>query len=534
MRSILVIIAILFFCSAGFAQPPLSNDQFYFDQVCNLTQERMIDVSIIDPEGDQLSYSLIVGVGSIDAVTGVLSYTPDTSGVFYFEVSANDGSNETIYMVWDTLILNSPPKVFCNDSVVNLCAPEEICFDVIADDPDLDFAYIFKLEGVGSFEQLDGSSGRVCFMPADLDSADYLFIFRAADDCIINGSRLSSGNFPPCCRDTSLITVLINRPPTISCPDDIVLINPTEDEYCFDIESANPDGSDIAYNILSGNANLNNNQVCFNINETKQFVIEIEATNECGRSDTCQVSVTIDIEDEGDIYFDIKPTSCPNPLNIKGNVLRGGSMLPTAILGTEEFDVRDIDPSSLYLMGIAPIRWSYEDETAPALKSEDSCVCTEEGPDGYEDMTLKFDKEEIMGQLGGLYDGQIIELTISGKLNDGTEFEASDCMLVRAGKSGQASEVDSNMKIKKPHLVGNNPNPFNPSTVISFRLTETKDVKLEIINLSGQIVSTLANRRYNAGLHLVTWDAGSFASGIYFYRLTTDDNIDTKKMVLLK
>jgi hypothetical protein len=83
--------------------------------------------------------------------------------------------------------------------------------------------------------------------------------------------------------------------------------------------------------------------------------------------------------------------------------------------------------------------------------------------------------------------------------------------------------------------LGNNyPNPFNPTTEISFSLPQTSTVSLEIYNSLGQRVVVLADGSYGAGQHTVEWDAGSVASGVYFYRLITEAGTFTKKMLLLK
>lgn len=83
-------------------------------------------------------------------------------------------------------------------------------------------------------------------------------------------------------------------------------------------------------------------------------------------------------------------------------------------------------------------------------------------------------------------------------------------------------------------LEQNSPNPFNPSTMISFSLPKTGQVRLEIYNATGQKVATLANGLKTAGRHSFVWDAKSFASGIYFYVLKAEDLVQTRKMVLLK
>ena len=469
MKICMMILVLLLLSLSGMAQE--LPDLYFSDHVCNLTEPRTIEFDLPGVS----TFTLLDGPGTINPETGAITYTPDTSGVFSFIVSAFDGDNELVFNVYDSLILNSPPQVYCNDSTVFLCQPEDICFDITASDSDMDYAYIFKLEGVGIFEQLDDSTGRTCFMPADVDSADYLFIFRAADSCTFEQNDKNQSDFYPCCRDTNIITVIINQPPEIECPEEIVITDTTAGEFCFDINSS---GGDLSYNILSDIGYFSNDQVCFMADRPGDFVIVIEVVNNCGRADTCEVPVSIKFEDEGGPDFDIKPTSCPNPLNIKGNTLRDGSLIPAALLGTEDFDVRDIDPTSLTLEGVVPTRWDYEDVTAPADKSEDSCACTEDGPDGYEDLTLEFVKSDIISVFGNLYDGQIIELTITGNLKDGTPFEASDCMIIRAKKIGRASEVDATAEIRRPQLLGNQPNPFNPTTRISFVLPKSGFVKL--------------------------------------------------------
>ncbi len=80
----------------------------------------------------------------------------------------------------------------------------------------------------------------------------------------------------------------------------------------------------------------------------------------------------------------------------------------------------------------------------------------------------------------------------------------------------------------------NYPNPFNPETHISFALPTAGHVKVDIVNILGQTVSTLVNGHLDAGEHAVVFDGKEFASGIYLYRLTTDGFTDTRKMILLK
>ena len=83
-------------------------------------------------------------------------------------------------------------------------------------------------------------------------------------------------------------------------------------------------------------------------------------------------------------------------------------------------------------------------------------------------------------------------------------------------------------------LMPNHPNPFNPSTVIEFALPRQMAVTLDVINVLGQRVVRLVDQPLAAGSHRVVFDGGGLASGIYFYRLQTEDQTISRKMVLVK
>ncbi len=89
-------------------------------------------------------------------------------------------------------------------------------------------------------------------------------------------------------------------------------------------------------------------------------------------------------------------------------------------------------------------------------------------------------------------------------------------------------------------LLGVNfPNPFNPSTTISYQLAEDSPVNLSIYNQRGQLVRTLVNESQIAGTYAVGWDGRndcgkSVSSGLYFYRMKTSTISDTRKMLMIK
>jgi len=88
---------------------------------------------------------------------------------------------------------------------------------------------------------------------------------------------------------------------------------------------------------------------------------------------------------------------------------------------------------------------------------------------------------------------------------------------------------------QKMRLTQNYPNPFNARTVISYSIAEPSEVKIEIFDLLGRSVETLVDEpSLLAGNYQVIWNAQAIPSGIYFYKITVDDIVNAKKMVLLK
>ena len=84
-------------------------------------------------------------------------------------------------------------------------------------------------------------------------------------------------------------------------------------------------------------------------------------------------------------------------------------------------------------------------------------------------------------------------------------------------------------------LFDNYPNPFNLSTIISYQLPVNSMVKLKVYNSIGQEIETLVDQFQSAGYHsLLLTLSSSLSSGVYFYRLITDNSVSTKKMILLK
>jgi hypothetical protein len=83
-------------------------------------------------------------------------------------------------------------------------------------------------------------------------------------------------------------------------------------------------------------------------------------------------------------------------------------------------------------------------------------------------------------------------------------------------------------------LSQNYPNPFNPTTIISFQLSLAGQVVLKVYDVMGREVQTLVNESLKPGTYEASFDGSSLNSGVYFYRLTTENYSETKKMILMK
>jgi hypothetical protein len=130
--------------------------------------------------------------------------------------------------------------------------------------------------------------------------------------------------------------------------------------------------------------------------------------------------------------------------------------------------------------------------------------------DFWDSTSFVFTKEST--GLGGL---------VGGWFNYGEPFEGE---IIQAGMAlPEAFEIS-----------GIRPNPFNPTTAISFALPRAAGVRLSIYNLQGRLLTILVEGRLEAGYHEVTWDAGSLPSGLYFCRLQAEDFQVVRKLVLMK
>lgn len=99
---------------------------------------------------------------------------------------------------------------------------------------------------------------------------------------------------------------------------------------------------------------------------------------------------------------------------------------------------------------------------------------------------------------------------------------------------GLTTGIDAETVPNGFYLSQNFPNPFNPSTTISYQLPVTDQVTLTITDMLGRKVSVLVNDVQTAGIHQIVWDAQGFPSGTYFYRLEAGSHVSVKQLILVK
>ena len=153
----------------------------------------------------------------------------------------------------------------------------------------------------------------------------------------------------------------------------------------------------------------------------------------------------------------------------------------------------------------------------------------------------KLNQEDLdeFGNMAHEYDFREVYATL---LSDWFELDQAETMAALGGDFTKIPFVNSEFTVSNEsegipgrfQLHQNYPNPFNPTTTISFSLSKTERVRLQVFDIQGKLIQTLANRNYASGSHRLSFDASNLASGVYVYRLTTGSEVQTKTMTLIK
>ncbi len=135
---------------------------------------------------------------------------------------------------------------------------------------------------------------------------------------------------------------------------------------------------------------------------------------------------------------------------------------------------------------------------------------------------------------GTTTEAQTYTFSVSNLKSSDSEFEVRLKQIDIDGKFSYSNVLTVNPVPTHFDLIGNYPNPFNPTTKISYQLSAGSKVELKIYDLLGREIKTLVNGNIEAGKHSVEFSAADFPSGVYFYKLTAGSFTQTKKMTLMK
>jgi len=211
-------------------------------------------------------------------------------------------------------------------------------------------------------------------------------------------------------------TLTLDASGSTDADDDIVsYMWDLDDDGIFETDASGEAILDVNYAYLQSLGLLVNNT----------YNIYLQVTDSEGQSDTNDTALTILPKPAFEVAVAIRPGSCPNPLNVKSS-----GVLPVAILGSEDLDVNTIDVASIELAGVGVVRHSFEDVATSASDIND-CNCTEDGPDGFTDLTLKFLTQDIVEAIGDVNHGDVLPLELTGVLFGERPIEGADCIVIR-------------------------------------------------------------------------------------------------------
>jgi hypothetical protein len=138
---------------------------------------------------------------------------------------------------------------------------------------------------------------------------------------------------------------------------------------------------------------------------------------------------------------------------------------------------------------------------------------------------------ELLEKLSYTYNSSNMETEVLLQTREGSEW-VNKSRIISLYTISSVNEVDFTPAAFE--LYSNYPNPFNPSTTISYSLPAAAKVQLKVFNSLGEQVRLLVDEEQNAGIHKVVFQASGLSSGVYFYRLQAGITIETGKMILNK
>ena len=413
-----------------------------------------------DTNGD--SDSWFWEVGNLDFAAGIMGQA------FAFECPpASWNYDSATDMAFELYAVTGPPANDCDENCVpDECDPDCNCDGVVdaceeppfvPTEPEIYCPAELWLECPASTDPADtGMAYGIdnCGNPAVITYSDEVTLgcgdtktvvrtWTATDEC----AGLSSQ-----CVQT--ITVQDTTPPEITCPDDLTVVCP---ESTDPADTGTATGTDACGDVVITYSDVvtpaeDADTAMYTISRTWM------ATDECGLESECVQTITV-LKVAASLI--IKQGACPAPFNCNGH-----GILPMVLTGDVDFDVYDVDQSTVRLVRVdgfggevapspgAPPGFKFKDLNHPYV-GPGPCSCNEsEDSDGIMDLSMKFRTDDVCDALMlnclrlELPGGTIVELALVGELSNGCEFIAFDCVLLVPPGSGGDTRVlfvDSNV-----------------------------------------------------------------------------------------
>jgi len=262
-----------------------------------------------DPDpGDTITLSLLSGpvtyAPRTDAppIVDTICFVPDTSGAYLFVWQVEDAAGAfTVDSTHIVVLGNQPPQIVLPaDTSVRLCLLEPVCLEgIFAFDPDSAETGPPTLQMVSDFGLFDPEAGRLCFFPADTGGT-YRFIFEACDTCPA-----------ACVRDTFLVQIELNRPPTVKLPDDTTIVACDLGEICLGPAAiVDPDGDELT--VTGIGADFQDGHLCFLPEAPGAYYVGLSVADPCGPAvrESLLVNVVLNEPPHFDLPDTIQVVAC--------------------------------------------------------------------------------------------------------------------------------------------------------------------------------------------------------------------------------
>tara|TARA_R110000868_G_scaffold1211_7_gene9436 strand:+ start:5012 stop:7972 length:2961 start_codon:yes stop_codon:yes gene_type:complete len=211
-------------------------------------------------------------------------------------------------------------------------------------------------------------------------------------------------------------------------------------------------------------------------------------------------------ESYGDLYwyeFEWADSSLIKPYLIEKNVIISGLPITVDMDGDGYMDIMPSDSEG-------GIYWYHNQRNGEFLKKEIEIFSSE-----------------------GIYRPKVADMDNDGDLDIIALLEGSKILYAENKAISTSNEIEEGVA-SNFYLHQNYPNPFNPTTTIRYAIPGSFFVNITVFDLAGRKVATLVNEKKSIGTHTVKFDASGLASGVYYYRVSTRDFVQTKKLTLIK